>query len=135
MKRQPQSRKGKARGKQAAGQWNGEPRRTASAVTSKPAAIPTPAQPGKNRSKSAAKPKPSGARTDDSASHGGSKKAAIIALLRRAGGATLTALMKETGWQPHSLRGFISGTLRNRMGLKIKFSKAADGERTYQLKA
>jgi hypothetical protein len=43
--------------------------------------------------------------------------------------------MKETGWQAHSLRGFISGTLRNRMGLKIKFSKAADGERTYQLKA
>jgi hypothetical protein len=41
----------------------------------------------------------------------GSKTEAILALLKRPGGATAKELMKATGWQPHSVRGFISGAL------------------------
>src|SRR5437868_3332826 len=42
----------------------------------------------------------------------GSKAAKILDLLNRPGGAKLKALMKATGWQAHSVRGFLSGTLR-----------------------
>jgi hypothetical protein len=46
----------------------------------------------------------------------GSKTAAVVALLERKGGATLADLRKATGWQAHSVRGFISGTLGKRWG-------------------
>jgi|SRR5579863_5229248 len=65
----------------------------------------------------------------------GSKAAKILDLLKRADGVTLKELMKATGWQAHSVRGFISGTLGNKMGLKVASAKAEDGERTYSIKA
>jgi Protein of unknown function (DUF3489) len=46
----------------------------------------------------------------------GTKTAKILALLRRSSGATLQELRKATGWQAHSVRGFLSGTLKKRMG-------------------
>jgi len=49
-----------------------------------------------------------------------SKKAVVISLLRREGGATLADLMHATGWQAHSVRGFISGTLRKKLGLTVE---------------
>ena len=64
----------------------------------------------------------------------GSKKADIIRLLERAKGATLADLMNETGWQAHSVRGFISGTLGKRLRLKVESFKTEKGERTYRLK-
>ena len=63
----------------------------------------------------------------------GSKTAKVLDLLKRSGGTSLQELMKATGWQPHSVRGFISGTLRKKMGLKVKSAKGADGERVYNL--
>ena len=65
----------------------------------------------------------------------GSKTATILEMLKRHGGATAQELLKATGWQPHSLRGFISGTLGKKMGLTVESSKAEDGERTYSVKA
>lgn len=56
----------------------------------------------------------------------------ITALLRRAGGASLDEMMKATGWQQHSLRGFMSGTLVKRKGLTIASEKAGD-ERRYRI--
>jgi hypothetical protein len=50
--------------------------------------------------------------------------------LRQPDGATLQALMEATGWQAHSIRGFISGSLSKGMGLKIESFKR-DGERVY----
>jgi len=64
----------------------------------------------------------------------GSKTAKVVDLLKRPNGATLKEVMKATGWQPHSVRGFISGTLGKKMGLTVISAKAEDGERTYSLK-
>jgi DNA-binding IclR family transcriptional regulator len=64
----------------------------------------------------------------------GSKAAKILDLLKRPDGATLKDLMKATGWQPHSVRGFLSGTVRKKLGLNVVSTKADDGERTYSIK-
>src|SRR5229473_8253738 len=63
----------------------------------------------------------------------GSKTAQVLELVKRSGGATLKHLVKATGWQPHSVRGFLSGNLGKKMGLKIESSKTNDGERVYKL--
>ena len=65
----------------------------------------------------------------------GSKTAKVIDLLKRPEGATLKELMKATGWQPHSVRGFLSGAIGKKMGLKITSTKGEDGQRTYSVKA
>jgi hypothetical protein len=65
----------------------------------------------------------------------GSKTTTILERLKRPEGATTKELLKATGWQPHSLRGFISGTLGKKMGLTVESSKSEVGERTYSVKA
>ena len=57
------------------------------------------------------------------------KQSQVVALLKRSGGATLQHLMRATGWQAHSVRGFISGALGKRLGLKIESFKNSRGER------
>jgi len=64
----------------------------------------------------------------------GSKTAKVLDLLKRAGGVTSKELMKATGWQPHSVRGFLSGTVGKKMGLTVTSAKGGDGERTYSVK-
>jgi hypothetical protein len=59
--------------------------------------------------------------------------AKVIALLRQPKGASLQAIKRVTGWQAHSVRGFISGHLGTRMGLSVR-SFRRDGERVYALK-
>jgi len=61
------------------------------------------------------------------------KQAQVLALLKRSGGATLQHLMRATGWQAHSVRGFISGALGKRLRLKIESFKTARGERAYRI--
>ena len=65
----------------------------------------------------------------------GSKASQVLELLKRPGGATLAELIKETGWQAHSVRGFLSGTVSKKLGLAVTSTKAEDGERTYSIKA
>jgi hypothetical protein len=65
----------------------------------------------------------------------GSKKAIVLDMLKRPEGATLKDIMAATSWQAHSVRGFISGSLTKKMGLKIASIKREDGERAYQLLA
>jgi hypothetical protein len=65
----------------------------------------------------------------------GSKTSTILDLLKRPGGATSKQLMKATGWLPHSVRGFLSGTVRKKMGLIVTSAKNDGGERTYSVKA
>lgn len=64
----------------------------------------------------------------------GSKKATVIAMLSRKDGATLEAIMKATDWQAHSVRGFISGALIKKAGLKVESFKRQDGERAYAIR-
>ena len=133
MKMKSQGDKADDHGKKTAPLTSRKAEHDATPATIELAPSPAPAQSvGKSKSKPVPKPKPRGSRPDDSRAPGGSKKAAAIALLRRAGGATLKELMKATGWQAHSVRGFISGILKKQMGMKVKSSKTADGERTYQ---
>jgi hypothetical protein len=67
------------------------------------------------------------------AARDGSKKAEVLGLLQRKGGATLSQIMKATGWQAHSVRGFISGALGKKMGLTVGSVRREDGERVYTL--
>jgi hypothetical protein len=75
------------------------------------------------------------AMTSDSEAHVGGKTATVLQLLRRPEGAGLAELMAATEWQAHSVRGFLSGTLRKKMGLKIESAKSAAGERRYSIQA
>ena len=63
----------------------------------------------------------------------GSKKAIVLELLRRKQGATLREIGEATQWQPHSIRGFISGAITKRMGLKVESSKDDEGGRRYRI--
>ena len=65
--------------------------------------------------------------------HSGTKTERVIALLRQPNGATLKALMTATGWQAHSVRGFISGQVAKKMGLRVK-SFERNGERVYAIR-
>ena len=62
-----------------------------------------------------------------------SKAAKVIALMRQPKGASLKAIMRATRWQAHSVRGFMSGCLGKKMGLRVR-SFRRDGERVYALK-
>ena len=62
------------------------------------------------------------------------KTAKVLGLLRRSGGASLKELMKATGWQADSVRGFLSGTLGKKMGLAVASTKAEGEERRYSVK-
>ena len=82
------------------------------------------ATPAKKRAKSRQKP---------AVARQGSKTAKVLDLLKRSGGATLKEILRATGWQAHSVRGFISGHLGKKMGLSVR-SFRRDGERVYSLK-
>jgi hypothetical protein len=64
----------------------------------------------------------------------GIKTATILDLLKRKDGATLKELMKVSGWQAHSVRGFLSGTVGKKLGLAVTSTKGEDGERSYSVK-
>jgi Protein of unknown function (DUF3489) len=63
----------------------------------------------------------------------GSKKAEVVDLMRRPKGATLAEVMKATGWQPHTVRGFVSGTLIKKLGLKVESFRSDEKERCYRI--
>lgn len=64
----------------------------------------------------------------------GSKKAEVVDLMRRKQGATLAEIMEITGWQAHTVRGFVSGTLVTKLGLKVESFRSDEKERTYRIK-
>jgi len=64
------------------------------------------------------------------------KKAEVIAMMKRAKGATLAEIMAATKWQAHTVRGFVSilgSKGGDKGGEKIESSKNAAGERTYKI--
>ncbi len=58
----------------------------------------------------------------------------MIEMLRRRQGASVAAIMKATGWQPHSVRGFLAGVVRKKLGLSLVSEKSGD-ERLYRILA
>jgi hypothetical protein len=77
---------------------------------------------------------------DDSPAHDcvqpcrlGTKLAKVVAALQNPDGATIFQLMCCTGWQPHTIRGALSGMVRKKLGLNVISTKAAGGERVYRI--
>jgi len=63
----------------------------------------------------------------------GSKQALLVDLLRREGGATLDELVTATGWQPHTVRGAIAGTLKKKLGLDVTATRIEGRGRVYRI--
>jgi hypothetical protein len=63
----------------------------------------------------------------------GTKGDAVVALLKKPAGATISEMANTTGWQAHSVRGFLSGALKKKQGLTIKSEKGEDGQRRYRI--
>ena len=68
-----------------------------------------------------------------SASRPDTKHSRIVAMLRAPAGATIAAIMTATGWQQHSVRGFLAGVVRKKLGLNLT-SEQTDKGRVYRIK-
>lgn len=62
------------------------------------------------------------------------KIAILVNLLQQPGGTTIEAMMAATGWQAHSVRGAISGSIKRALGIAV-ISEKVDGARTYRIEA
>lgn len=62
----------------------------------------------------------------------GTKQSRVISMLRSPAGASIAAIMDATGWQQHSVRGFLAGVVRKRLKLKLT-SKKVEGTRLYRI--
>ncbi len=80
----------------------------------------------RNRTKSTEQPRPRDRATTTKTQH-------CLELMRRRGGATIADLMDATGWQAHSVRGFLSGTVKKRMSLNVLTTKDGKGARHYRI--
>ena len=61
-----------------------------------------------------------------------SKQARVVEMLRSPTGTSIVAVMKATGWQQHSVRGFFAGVVQKKLRLKLN-SKKVDGNRIYRI--
>jgi hypothetical protein len=89
------------------------------------------ANPGKRKASSKSKPVKASVAASRNRS-APSKQDAVLALLQRPKGATLSEITEATGWQPHSVRGFLSGVLKKKLKLKIE-SRKDGSDRTYHI--
>jgi hypothetical protein len=93
---------------------------------------PAPRSTARKTRKSASR-KRSASATSRSAAGADTKHARIIAMLRTPAGATISSLMTATEWQQHSVRGFLAGVVRKRLGLNL-VSEQTDKGRVYHIR-
>jgi hypothetical protein len=114
----------KAPRKKGASQKRGAPKGHKTAKAAKPASKPKAGKTGRQSKAAGEEPIP----------REGTAKAKVIAMLERKGGVTMDEIRKVTGWQPHSVRGFIS-ILKSKHGLKVESSRReSDKARVYEAK-
>lgn len=65
----------------------------------------------------------------------GTKAEIVISLIKSKRGATIQDLMKATDWQAHSVRGFLAGTVKKKLGFDLTSSKSDGGVRRYRITA
>jgi Protein of unknown function (DUF3489) len=91
------------------------------------------ATPAKDATKPPANATKAKSKAKEPSTRQGSKTEQILAFLKRDGGVTAAELRSATGWQAHSVRGFLSGTVGKKMGLTVVSAKNEAGRRTYSL--
>jgi hypothetical protein len=77
--------------------------------------------------------KASAAKSRERSAPSQSKQDAVIKLLRRRSGATIDDIVAETGWQPHSVRGFFSGLVKKKLKLPLVSEVGKNGVRRYRI--
>lgn len=119
--------KGAPRGEKVAGKGKGTP------VAKTATAAKVTASASKKGSKDSAKTSTKKAASTVTVPREFSKKAVVLDLLRRKDGATMAEIAKSTGWQNHSIRGFISGTIGKKLGLAVESTRTEQGDRRYRV--
>ncbi len=71
----------------------------------------------------------------DPPARNGTKQALLVGMLQRPDGATIAQMTAKTGWQPHSVRGFLAGTVKKKLGLSLVSERPGDGPRRYRVLA
>ncbi len=97
-----------------------------------PSIKPKPRQRSRRAERKLSGAKPNG-RTSPAAVRPGTKQALMIDLLKRKKGATIEKIVAATGWQPHSVRGAISGTLKKKLGLAVTSERVGNRGRVYRI--
>jgi hypothetical protein len=99
-----------------------------------PKGAPAKAKAGKKTTpaKNAPKAKKAAKALETAGPREGSKTAQVVAMLQRKNGATLEEIMEKMGWQRHTVRGFMAGTMK-KAGYTVESFKPEGGERTYRI--
>ena len=90
------------------------------------------ARPRKARAASKIQSKATVRKSATHSKRGNSKQEHVLGLLRAASGATIKNITQVTGWQSHSVRGFLAGVVRKKLKLILQ-SEKIDGERIYRI--
>ena len=85
------------------------------------------------KAKKLATPKKAAKATKAKSARSGSKAEKVLELMKRKEGATLAEIAKATDWQNHSIRGFVSGHVTKKLGLRVESTKSEAGERIYRI--